>query len=369
MAGRTVLPPGTNPPSARRPAAAATATITAPTRSPAGVASVFARAADRVGLVERRYTIAGLPMTIRFAGERMLALVGRAFAHLEREATGEAGLTVHVWDSESSGVEPPPQLGEPVDVPELGPMFYYEHDGVRAMSRWQTLAVLDVPAAEAWFWTPGPGAMPSWDWAAPLRPILHWWLGAHGVVQVHGGAIGTESGGVLVVGRGGSGKSTTSLASLAAGLRYAGDDLVAITTEPEPWVHSLYCSGKLDAGHLERFPELVATIANAVRSEDEKAVVYVDDAFPDSLIAGFPLRAVVVPRVVAAQPETRALPATAAAALAALAPSTILALHPPQPNALAEMAALVRSVPCYSLELGSAVERVPEAIADLVAGR
>ena len=130
--------------------------------------------------------------------------------------------------------------------------------------------------------------MASWDWAAPLRAILHWWLGSHGVLQVHGGAVGTAEGGALVVGRGGSGKSTTALSSLAAGLRYAGDDFVAITTRPEPWVHSLYCSGKLDPGHLERFARLPGEVANPVRGEDEKAIVYVGRAFPGSPIAASP---------------------------------------------------------------------------------
>jgi hypothetical protein len=52
--------------------------------------------------------------------------------------------------------------------------------------------------------------------------------------------------------------------------------------------------------------------------------------------------------------------------LAALAPSTIFQLYPPKANALAEMAALVRAVPCYSLELGSDIDRIPEAIIELI---
>ena len=44
---------------------------------------------------------------------------------------------------------------------------------------------------------------------------------------------------------------------------------------------------------------LPAAVANPVREEDEKAIVYVDRAFPGSPIGGFPLRAVLVPRVVA----------------------------------------------------------------------
>jgi len=339
------------------------------TGSDARVASLFAAAAERAGVLQRRYTIAGLRFTMRFAGEAMLTRVGPSFEHLASDDDGEPGLTVNLWDSASTGTEPPPVLGELIDPDESGPIYYYEQDGIQAMGRWRTLSVLDSNAAEAWFWTPDPAVMASWDWAAPLRAILHWWLGSHGVVQVHGGAVGTSDGGVLIVGRGGSGKSTTSLSSLLAGLRYAGDDFVAVTTQPTPWVHSLYCSGKLDAGHLERFAHLPAAVANPVRGEQEKSIVYVDRVFPGSPISAFPLRAVLIPRIVAREPETRLAPASAAAALAALAPSTIFQLHPPQANALSEMAALVRAVPCFSLELGSDIERIPEALVDLVEAR
>ena len=364
--GRTVLPPGTNRRRPHRTSAATGAPPTTPrTRPDVGVASLFDRAVDRVGLVERHYTIAGLPFTFRFAGEQMLGLVGRAFEHLGADAPSEQGLTVHLWDSESSGTESPPQLGELVETDEIGPMYYYEGDGVQALGRWRTLSVLDSTAGEAWFWTPSTASMASWDWAVPLRAILHWWLGPRGVLQVHAAAIGTPEVGVLVVGRGGSGKSTTALSSLASGLRYAADDLVGVT-QTEPRVHSLYCSGKLEGVHLERFSRLPAAVANPVRKEDEKAVVYVDEVFPGSVITGFPLGAVLVPRVVAREPDTRIAPTAPAAALVALAPNSIFTLYPPQATALAEMAALVRSVPCFSLELGSDIARIPDAIIELI---
>ena len=193
----------------------------------------------------------------------------------------------------------------------------------------------------------------------PLRAILHWWLGYHGILQVHGGAVGISDGGVMVVGRGGSGKSTTTLACLSSGLRYAGDDFVALAGEPEPWVHSLYGSGKLEPHHLARFPTLQSWVSNPVRDAEDKVIVFAEEAAPGVAITGFPLRAVLVPRVVAQEPQSRLQPISPAAALAALAPSTVFQLHPPQPDGLAKMAQLVQRVPCLSLELGSDVNRIP----------
>ena len=327
-----------------------------------GVDALFSAASAGTGIIDRWIVVGGLPVHLRFAGEAMLTRIGGSFSHLASEEGGDGVLTIDIWDSASTGGGAPALLGTPLETDGAGTIYYYEEDGVRALSRWDTLSVLDGDASHAWFWTADIEEMRSWDWASPLRAILHWWLRRHGILQVHGGAVGVPDGGMLVVGRGGSGKSTTALACLSSGLRYAGDDFVGISVEPEPWVHSLYSSGKLEPHHLARFPSLVSAVANPVRTAEDKAIVFTTEAAPGVPIAGFPLRAVLVPTVVAAVPETRLVPVSPMAALAALAPSTIFQLHPPQPNALTRMAALVRQVPCFSLELGSDVGRIPEAI-------
>ena len=232
-------------------------------------------------------------------------------------------------------------------------------------ARGDYLAFLDAEAATGWFWMPDANGLPYWDYTAPFRHLLGWWLDAQGLRQVHGGAVGTEQGGVLLVGAGGSGKSTTALSTLLdERLRYAGDDYVAVGSAPAPAVHSLYCSGKVHPADLHRLPHLEPALADGARP-DEKAVFYVEQAFPGRSIAGFPLRAIVVPRVTDRR-AARAVPGTRAEALAALAPSTIFQLHPPARDALAWMAGLVRAVPTFVLELGSDVETIPSELLRIV---
>jgi hypothetical protein len=329
-------------------------------------AALFAEASSRGdGVIERSYEIARRTVLMRFAGSAMFARISGSFAHLESPPVGEPALRVNIWDTASTDTVAPPILGVELDGDPTGPIYYYEEGDVQALSRWNTLSVFNANANEAWFWSPDPATMPSWDWASPMRSILHWWLGRHGILQVHGGAIGQPEGGVLVVGRAGSGKSTTTLASLVSGLRYVGDDYVAIETGPSPYVHSLYSSGKLDTGHLARFPALGSAVVNPMRPEIEKAVIYAERALRGVSIRGFPIRAVLVPRV-AGVPDTRIVATTPTAALAALAPSTIFQLHPPQRDALARMGTLVRQVPCYSIELGTTLEQIPRAIVELL---
>ena len=328
----------------------------------------FERATQTTGDVSvSSYRIAGEVVQLEFAGAALAERIAGAFAHLRLPAgeTEHAALVVRLWDSASSGIEPPPFADAlPETTDGTGPIRYHEDAGFRALVRWRTMSAYDARGRLAWFWAPSADAMLSWDWASPLRSILHWWLGDRGMLQVHAGAVGLADGGVLLVGQGGSGKSTSTLACLASELRYVGDDFVAI--DPEALViHSLYSSGKLDPRHAERFPHLESAVVDVERAEDEKLVFHVHGHFPHATCAGFPLRAVVVPRL-AGGTETRTVRLGRGAALAALAPSTLFQLHPPQPDALRTMSDVVRRVPAYSLELGTDVAAIPAALVGLL---
>src|SRR5258707_84758 len=84
--------------------------------------------------------------------------------------------------------------------------------------------------------------------------------------------------------------------ALLVGFVSAGDDCVAIEPRPEPYVHSLYSSGKLESHQVERFPRLAAAVANPDRLPEEKAVIYAREIEGAETSAGFPLAAILVPR-------------------------------------------------------------------------
>jgi hypothetical protein len=335
----------------------------------------FAAAADAAGgVVERRFLLAGAPVSVRFAGEAAARVLGAAFAHLEAEEPEAPVFVLQVWDAARSAaarpaLAPKAAHGTEPSATGPGPSYFYEGRGFRAMHQPSPdhLSVLSDDARTGWFWMPDVATLPHWDHAAPFRHLLSWWLAARGHQHVHGGAVGTEDAGVLLVGRGGSGKSTATLTSLLDGrLRYLGDDYVALGGEAErATVYSLYSSGKVHRPNLARVSHLATALANPDRL-DEKAVVFVHEAFPGRAIGSLPLRAIVVPRIAAGE-RTRLKETTHAAALAALAPSTIFQLHPPAKTALARMAELVRGVPAFELELGEDVAVIPERLVELLA--
>lgn len=326
------------------------------------------------GPVEHRFTLAANSVTVRFASQAAAELLMPAFAHLD-PASDSPTLTVYAWDAATTSTARPAfaplQSSDSVQPDATGPGVSYHYDDVGFQALHQpgpdVLSVLSASADVGWFWTPDVRRLPHWDYAAPFRHLLSWWLGHVGCQHVHGGAVGTPSGGALLVGRGGSGKSSSALATLVdPRLRYAGDDYVALRGGTPPLVHSLYCSGKVHPADLGRLPHLRAAVANGDRLEDEKAVLHLQEAFPGAPIAGFPLRAILMPRVTERR-SARILDATPAAALSALAPSTILQRRPPAREALSELSRIVQGVPAYVLEVGSDVSTIPDAILEAIA--
>jgi hypothetical protein len=330
-----------------------------------GIKETFDRAAESVGVVERRFEIAGELVALRFAGDAMVGLLTPAFEHLavDSDRNGKPSLAINLWDAESTGTPAPP-LPEVAPDSAFGAFYYYAEPPYRFLYQPGPGAVsmLDTERGEAWYWIGSPAGLSHWEQAAPARHILQWFIGSTGRQQVHGGAVGTAGGGVLLVGKGGSGKSTATLSTLDSELLYAGDDYVAVEFGDDPYVHSLFSSGKVEPHHLSRLPHLERAVSNADKLESEKAVVYVQEHWPERTSRGFPLRAVFIPKVVADRPESRLTDATRAAALAALAPSTIFQLHPSGAEALAAMAKVVARVPTYTLELGSDIAGIPTVI-------
>jgi hypothetical protein len=340
-----------------------------------GVAVSFSAAVQASGRsFSERYQIAGAPVVLRFAGGDLRDALSPAFAHLavpSSDGSAPPALTVHLWDSASAGSPPPPRPSTPEGF-AAGAMFHVREGPIRAVYEpgTEALSVLDSSSREAWYWVADVAKIPFWDRASPMRQMLFWWLETRGYLQVHGSAVGTPDGGVLLVGRRGSGKSVTSLATLGSTLLFAADDYVAVSTDGSPRLASIYSSGKLVPEQGEKLlPHLMPLASNPDRLDTEKAVIFAHQHFPSQTTAGFPLVAILVPMVCPAQRESRIVDIPRAAAFGALAPSTIVQLRTAGQDELSVMSRLVRQVPSYGIELGTDTSAIAGTIADFLAGR
>jgi hypothetical protein len=228
------------------------------------------------------------------------------------------------------------------------------------------LSLLDTEQNIALYWLENAEQLPYWEHGSPLRTILNWWTSDRDRQYVHAGAVGNHAGGVLLAGKGGSGKSTTALSCLNSNLTYASDDYCLIGHNPVPYVYSLYNTAKLKGlADIERFPHLRPLISNSDRLDEEKAMIFLKKHYPEKVVKGFPIKAILVPKVTG-KTDTKLQKTTAIVALKALAPSTMFQLSGSGEKAFQTMSKLVKQVPCYVLEVGTDLAQIPDVISQLI---
>lgn len=353
-----------------RPAAASHAQNAKPAIFFQDVHRAFLQAEQSVGdPIGRFYTAGGFTIHLRFAGPALVPLLTPALEHLAAEPASPPGLTICLWDSGSTGVDLPALPWE-VDgdvIPGEMWRFNSKRFNMISLPANGTLNMLDRARSLAIYWFHDAHQLPWYESASPLLAILHWWMESHGCHLVHAGAVGVSKGGVLLVGKGGSGKSTTALACLSSNLAYASDDHCLISNDPFPYVYSLYSSAKVNTEDIERFPLLKPALSSASQSDGEKAFYLIYQHFREKISTGFPIRAVLIP-CVTGRMETTLSPASPAEGLRALAPSTTLQLPGAtrSASALRAMAELVKQTPCYYLELGADLSQIPDVILGLL---
>jgi hypothetical protein len=340
--------------------------VTGPIRFFQAVHQTFERAERAAGdRIDRVYTIAGHVVRLRFAGSALVPLITPALEHLAR-ASSVPALTICIWDSDSTGLEkpPPPPWSWDECVPR-GEVPRYNDDRIQTAFHGSTLSMLDMKLNLGIYWVRDASHFIYAESGSPLLRIFHWWMRHHGTQLVHAGAVGTAEGGVLLIGKGGSGKSTTCLRCLDSPLLYLADDYCLVSIDPSPYAYSLYCSGKVDAQDISRFAFLKPALSNADRLDREKAVYFLSASFPEKISNGFPLRAVLLPRVTGL-PETKLRKISASTSLLGSAPSTIFQLPGAGHHALKILGGLVRQVPSYILEVGTDLSQIPKAILNLL---
>lgn len=319
------------------------------------------------GPVNRFYTIGGYTIQLRFAGPALIPFITPALEHLRAEPGSTPALTVCLWDSVSTRTEMPPPPWSADDYIARGEVRGYNDARIHTTFHLGSgiLSMLDTTLNVALFWIRGATSIPYYETGAPLRTILHWWMYSRERQFAHAAAVGISKGGVLLAGRGGSGKSTTALTCLSSKLLYVGDDYVLLGRQSAPFVYSLYNSAKLNADHIQRLPHLLPMVSNSEKLDAEKALIFLHDHYPDKVTKGFPVRAILLPRVTGL-PETRLKETSSAVSLAALAPSTIFQLPGAGPEVLGHLSEFVRQIPGYVLELGTDLSRIPGVILGLL---
>jgi hypothetical protein len=309
------------------------------------------------------YQIAGLPVCFRFLDNLIREQVSPAFQHLRTGKNIPPELTV-LLEGDSSHLADLPRLlswdgwGErdiwALEVAEM--VLIIQNKGL-------VIGALDSLNKMGYWLELRSTGMTYLDRAAPMRHLLTLWFGLQGRYLFHGAAVGEAGSGVLILGTGGAGKSTTALACLEAGMAYAGDDRCLLSMDELPYVHSLYGTAKLSDS--SQFPSLATAIDMEGITSDEKAMYSLHRLSDSKLHSGFPLRAILLAHIEGIQ-ETRISPASHARGFLALAASGALHLPEMRKQALRCFDFIARRLPVYDLKLGANIRSTPEAIRSLL---
>jgi hypothetical protein len=272
-------------------------------------------------------------------------------------------LTLTVLNGTPAGAIPPPwnlphtspRHLERLHVDEArGLRAFYDHDR-------RFWSICDAATRRGLFWIADTADVPFWEEAAPFKAIFNWFLAGTQATLLHAGIVAHRGRGVLLAGPGGSGKSTTVMAAVAAGRGTCGDDLVVVDDEAGAWTgHALYDAVKFFPAEPDgRVPDVFR--AAPLQACGDKLLVRYSDVAPGGLVQSVPLTAL-LQCVVSGQATTTITPLAPGGMLRSLGPPTAFLLRGAESETLRKAAALVRTVPAFTLALGTnpaeAIERL-----------
>jgi hypothetical protein len=328
----------------------------------------FEQTAAHAGRQVEHLCIGGKQVRLEFAGPALVKDHLRAQAHL-RAAPAPPDLTVCLWDSVSTGVTmlPPPWSTEAYLPSERIRGYWTDNLWLTYNLASGILTMLDRVQNRALVWLHDARTVDVYVRAMPLRNLWEWWMADHHRYILHSAAVGTHAGGILLVGKGGSGKSTTAINCLLAGAGYLGDDQCLVEIGPQPQVYSLYNTGRIAPESLAHAPGLLPNADLYPSGDEMKFLYYFHESHPHGLTTAAPLRALVHPHVTnAVRPRLRR--ARASEIMLGLTP--IAPPHDPsvRRGQIAASGALARTLPCFRLDLSQDIAANTALLQRLAAG-
>lgn len=327
------------------------------------VTSKFDKAVATSAPIKKFFQMGKYKVVFCFSNSKLIPWITPAMAHIEIPACDSFDLELNFWDSCSTGIslDPPPWT----DV-HAGHLSFHEDPFLIRFDHFsEILHLYNREKLQGYLWFKDFREVPYYETAAPLRSLFNWWLQDTPYQLMHGGALATDQGGVLIMGPGGTGKSTTCSLAFRSSLKYLSDDFCLVDTGPEKRVYSIYSSSKLRPDVYQRFPELNPSLYWKPQSSVEKAVYLLFPHFKEKILRSAPLKALLIPKITG-KPHTEIYPTSPVKALAALAPSTVFHLSGPGDYTFKKTVQLVKGLPSYQLALGAQLEEIPEKINNFI---
>jgi hypothetical protein len=340
----------------------------APIATPGALASAFEAALANDSQRPAEILAAFGPGTIRLCLHGFPR--GTAYGRALRPARSDRAVlfTIHVIDGEACAMERPRLAWS---VGDFGPKRVVPGWSDEAFTTYLLrgeggIALADWDRSRAFVWLPSHTALPWYEHAAPLRWLFDRLARRIGLSSLHAAAVGLDGLGILIAGGGGAGKSTLSLACLEAGFDYIGDDY-CLLSHADHDIFALYSTAKWDREAKVRPGWPLAEGAHMLAGEAPKNVAFLEGLRPQALADRMAIAAIVLPAIGAeAQPVLE--PVGAQVALRSLSASSLAQSESGEPELVAALARLVRSVPAYRLHMTARPAENAAALRTLLEG-
>ncbi len=204
------------------------------------VFELFQQAEINTKAINHYYNIAAHKVKLRFAGSAMKQVLSPAIKHLETSPIKSCSLAIYAWDSDSSKIDLPTNILDHITNSNINKnnqfldsehvRIFFNNSKIYGVYQVEPniLSLLDINTNKGIIWSKNTTNIPDYVRSRPFRSIIQWWAKHNNLIMFHAGAVGNSREGVLLVGKSGSGKSSTALACLNSTLKYAGDDHVLI---------------------------------------------------------------------------------------------------------------------------------------------
>lgn len=332
-----------------------------------------AASAQAGGEASRVGRLAGRDLLISFVGTALAEALAPSFVYMHASRAGvipAIAPSVLLWDCAATGI-PRSDVPNEADWVAAGEGWRASaHDGGRYLceERPGSLLWLDRQEGQLVGCVADARRLGCADRARPLQRIMSEFCRSLGIQEIHAALVACEGRGVLIVGGGGRGKTTTSLDGLHGGLDFLGDDSVGLGEDERGNVqgHCLYASARVRPQQLARWPRFTGQW-RFPEPPEEKALILPAMLLPDRVPPSARIVAIAVPALAdRGLHVARTSPLDAFHAL----------VHDSRDNRrfglsateFSRLSHMTKAVPCYRFEVDEDPARVAGALRQLIDG-
>jgi len=323
----------------------------------------------QLGGTEQFYRIGPVSLCVRHIGNTLINTISPAIRHAVVNCINNVDGTIYTLDASALNMQIPPAIWPfATDTHQGHQRIYWDRESGFALNSdesrgiWQLFNLKDETGL---YWVADEQTLPSWETGSPLRIFLHWLSYKKGYQLIHAAGLEWNNCGILLTGRGGSGKSTTTAAAVNAGWNTIGDDFVLLANEKTTTACCIYDTIKLTQQSLDKITGMTDKAVNIPSSPDDKARVHLVDNFGQQLAKQITVNMLFVLQI-SNTLQTCILPVSKASMMNALAPTTMFMLKMGMKESFSRMTTLVNQVPCYVIKMSSNPQEVIEKLAIFV---